>query len=301
MGTTSGTSSFTASAFLLTGTGYPDYPPNSDISYSVYNATYPNISSGNLLKSGILSTTNPSGEFNFEYNGNPIVTFVFGKIATIPPPLFKYDIYSSSYSGGSTLSNLGTLGSSYDLTKAGTIGLGGAGNGSYVIMNTGSVAGKFNGDAVNLQQSQWAMSMYVMPKAWKGYMFEIDADTLAGAYVSLNNQQQIEGTTGGGSYQVYRSFGSASLDRWYHIVFQKDYSNEYLYINGQNVGFDDSYIIGTLSDWKMCIGGGTRYGVNWLTSSMYFGSLSVWTGSVLNAGQIDALYSEFTIRYLSVS
>jgi hypothetical protein len=115
-------------------------------------------------------------------------------------------------------------GSAYDLTKAGTVGLGGTGAGSYVIMNTGSVAGKFEGSAVNIQQSQWAISMYVMSKAWRanaGYIFEIDSDTGAGAYISNNNWEKIEGTTGGGPYQVYRSDGNASLDRWYHIVFQK--------------------------------------------------------------------------------
>jgi hypothetical protein len=197
---------------------------------------------------------------------------------------------------------LGTLGSAYDLTKAGTVGLGGTGAGSYVIMNTGSVAGKFEGSAVNMQQSQWAISMYVMSKAWRanvGHIFEVDSNTGAGAYISNNNWEKIEGTTGGGGYQVYRSLGNASLDRWYHIVFQKDYSSEYLYINGQNVGSNDSYIIGTLSDWRMCVGGGTRYGTDWLTSSVYLGSLSVWTGSVLNDGQIDALYSEFITRYLN--
>lgn len=298
IGTTSLTASFTASNFSSSGA-----PPNSDVSYSIYYGQYGNL--GSFIKSGVLSSGNPSSEFNFEYTGQSKVTFLFGITASVPTPQFKYDVGSSSYSGGSTLSNLGTLGSSYNLTLEGSVGVGGSGMSSYAIMNTGSVAGKFSGNFVSLQQSQWAISAMIKVINWKpgGSLWNVVEVTdrpstyslLSGSANIRFNGQRINGAT---RYnQTFNTYdGGTAAPRWYHVVFQKDYSTEFLYVNGVYSDANDSYVQ-TMSDPVIAIGGGVGYGATWTTSSIYMASVSIWTGSVLTEGQIDKLYQEFLYRY----
>jgi len=292
---------FTASNFSSSGA-----PPNSDISYSVYYGQKFNYQY--FIKSGVLTSGAPSSSFNFSYNflSQSYVTFYFGTSASVPTPLLKYDVGSSSYSGGSTLSNLGTLGSSYNLTLEGSVGIGGIGDGSYAIMNTGSVAGKFSGDSVTLQQSQWAMSSMVKMIAYKttdgsiSNIVEVEDrpstySALSGSASIRTNGQRINGSTR--FNQTYNTYaGGTAAPRWYHIVFQKDYSTEYLYVNGVYQDGNDSYVQ-TMSDPVIAIGGGVGNGATWTTSSIYMGSVSIWTGSVLTEGQIDKLYQEFLYRF----
>jgi hypothetical protein len=300
MGTNDFTVSFTASNFSSSGA-----PPNSNVPYSVYYGQYGNYS--NFIKSGVLTSGAPSDSFSFSYSsfGQRYVTFYFGTTASVPTPLFKYDVFSSSYNGGSTLSNLGTLGSSYNLTLEGSVGIGGNGAGTYAIMNTGSVAGKFSGNSVTLQQSQWAISAMVKMIAWKtdGSLWNIVEVTdrpstysiLSGSANIRTNGQRINGSTR--FNQTFNTYaGGTAAPRWYHIVFQKDYSTEYLYVNGVYQSGNDSYVQ-TMSDPVIAIGGGVGNGATWTTSSIYMGSVSIWTGSVLTEGQIDKLYQEFLYRF----
>jgi len=74
IGTTSGTLSYTGSNFAISGSA-----PSASVSYSLYQSTYPSVSSGKLLKLGVLTSANPRDSVTYTYNvsSGSIVTFIF--------------------------------------------------------------------------------------------------------------------------------------------------------------------------------------------------------------------------------
>jgi hypothetical protein len=227
--------------------------------------------------------------------------------ATVPTPFLQYDPYLSAFNGVTAV-NLGTGGSTYNLTVSGSIVTGSSGTGAYYSINE-TASGQYLGSVTgpNLSGSSFSVSMMIYP---------IKSDILPSSYVAITSQSfsvvngyqlvpQTSTSTNLFNYVWDNSisdlsiFGSVTLSTWNHIVFTLDYSSKTgsLYINNSLIGVDSTTAdrLPAVTSYEIGIGfEPTNNG--FYTSSLRLGNLSFWTSS-LNSAQVGVLYSEFDARY----
>jgi hypothetical protein len=185
----------------------------------------------------------------------------------LPPPLLKYDQYSSSLTAGTggKWTNLGTTGSYADLISSGSITSGGTGTGTYLILNQGSTVNQClfasASRGINLGQTRgtpYTISTVVKFTNLARSTFQTIIASITGSgtgtredsyYLSISGFQIYGGKNSynnSGSYSVIswipgvqgsQGFGpvypNISENKWYHLLstYNGDKESNF-YING---------------------------------------------------------------------
>ena len=235
--------------------------------------------------------------------------------APLAPPLMKYDPYSSSFTG-TTVVNLGSAGTAYNMTAIGSIitgSIAGKTGGNYYRINDGltnQYMSSSNGP--NISGSNFTLSLMINVKVAGDPIMLINSGS--SNYIGLELTNALGGglifgipsdSTGANSVPVS---GSLTNNVWRHIVWTSERVGSTitgkLYINNSLVNTNAvtnpaSYLNAT-GIYRPIIGMDPIASFPSLlrTGSLQVGSLSFWTGSILTSGQIDSLYNEFVSRYV---
>lgn len=227
----------------------------------------------------------------------------------------KYDAYSSSFTG-TTVVNLGSAGTAYNMTAIGSIITGsivGKTGGNYYRINDGltnQYMSSSNGP--NISGSNFSLSLMVNVKTTGDPIMMINSGS--NNYVGLELTNALGGSLVFGIPSDSAGFNSVSVSGsltnnvWRHIVWTSERVGSTitgkLYINNSLVNTNavtnpTSYLNAT-GIYRPIIGMDPIASFPGLlrTGSLQVGSLSFWTGSILTSGQIDNLYNEFVSRYV---
>ena len=234
--------------------------------------------------------------------------------APLAPPLMKYDPYSSSFTG-TTVTNLGSAGTAYNMTAFGSIITGsivGKTGGNYFRINDG-LSGQYmsSSNGPNISGSNFSLSMMVNVKLNGSPIMMINSGS--------NNYVGIELTNALGEGLVYGIptnvdgllsvpvSGSLTNNSWTHIVYTSERIGSTitgkLYIDNSlvntNAVTNPPFYLNATGIYRPIVGldvPGSVLGLK--TGSLQVGSISFWTGSILTSGQIGGLYNEFVSRYI---
>lgn len=234
--------------------------------------------------------------------------------APLAQPLMKYDPFSSSFTG-TTVTNLGSAGSAYNMTAFGSIITGsivGKAASNYFRINDG-LSGQYmsSSNGPNISGSNFSLSMMVNVKVEGSPIMMINSGSDNYRGIELTNALGgglVYGipTDATGSFSVPVS-GSLTNNVWRHIVYTSERVGSTitgkLYINNSlvntNAVSNPPYYLNAIGSYRPIVGldvPGSVFGIK--TGSLQVGSISFWTGSILTSGQIDNLYNEFVSRYV---
>ncbi len=234
--------------------------------------------------------------------------------APLAPPLMKYDPYSSSFTG-TTVTNLGSAGTAYNMIAFGSIITGsivGKTGGNYFRINDGA-SGQYmsSSNGPNISGSNFSLSIMVNIKVADSPIMMINSGSDDYRGVELTNtfgNNLVYGipTNTNGQFSMAVS-GSITYNAWRHIVFTSERVGTTitgkLYINNSLVNTNSvpnaAAYIDAVGVYRSIVGidePGSAFGIK--TGSLQVGSISFWTGSILTSGQIDGLYNEFVSRYV---
>lgn len=235
-------------------------------------------------------------------------------VPPLAPPLIKYDAYSSSFSG-TTVTNLGSAGSTYNATAFGAIITGsivGKTGGNYYRINDGLTSQYISSsNGPNISGSNFSLSMMVNVKINGSPIMLINSGSTN--YVGLELTNTLGGglvygipTNVDGNFSVAVS-GSLTNNVWKHIVWTSERVGSNitgkLYIDNSlvntNTVTNPPHYLNATGIYRPIVGldpMGSVFGLK--TGSLQVGSISFWTGSILTSEQIDTLYNEFVSRYV---
>lgn len=235
--------------------------------------------------------------------------------APLAPPLMKYDPFSSSFTG-TTVTNLGSAGSTYNMTAFGSIITGslvGKAASNYFRINDGlSSQYMSSSNGPNISGSNFSLSMMVNVKLNGSPVMLINSGS--DNYIGIEMTNVLEPgkiygipTNVDGNFSVAVS-GSLTNNAWTHIVYTSERVGSTvtgkLYIDNSlvntNAVTNPPFYLNATGIYRPIVGLDpmASIGVNLKTGSLQVGSISFWTGSILTSGQIDGLYNEFVSRYI---
>lgn len=236
-------------------------------------------------------------------------------VAPLAPPLMKYDPYSSSFTG-TTVTNLGSAGSAYNMTAFGSIITGsivGKAASNYFRINDGLPSQYMSSsNGPNISGSNFSLSMMINVKVAGSNIMLINSGSTNYVGIEMTNgflPGLITGipTDADGNFSVYVS-GSLTNNVWKHIVYTSERVGSTitgkLYIDNSlvntNAVTNPLFYLNATGIYRPIVGLDpmASFPGSLKTGSLQVGSISFWTGSVLTTDQITSLYNEFTSRYI---
>jgi hypothetical protein len=257
-------------------------------------------------QSGSLNQTAPHAISEwYGYTANP----------PVPAPFIRFDASESSFVG-TTVSNIGNGGTTYNLTAGSGVTLGGSGGGSYFNFATGNQGLTSSFLPFSLSASSFTIDFWVRTPGTTGSLYFFGETGSApfnrqnGTTAFLPNNSFIEFANYTASAQGWGGIrtSSISLDTWTQYTFVYEYStsafnNFFIYKNGvlqdpSNPGTFTTKI--PSSSTSLIFGTGRPYNVGNLNpqgpATMSFANWSFWTSSLTSAS-IASLYQQFDARY----